>query len=386
MKKGLFALALGTFTLGMTEFIIEGIITDVAHNMNVSIPEAGHLISIYALGVCAGAFSLILMHKYRPKKILMFLASIITIGAIIASVAPTYWLLLCARFIQGLPHGAYFGTATIVAVKMAKEGKGTKAVAMMCAGMPVANLVGVPIGTFLSHAFSWRVPFVSCIVLGIMTMYMIHRWVPDVAALPNKGMKAQFHFLRSLAPWLIIAATFLGSAGMLSWFSYISPLLQMEGGFSASSISLLMILAGGGMVVGNLTSGPLSDRFKPGRITSCYLVLAATSLLLTFFFSAYAWAVAVLMFFTCVCLFGVGSPEQYLIVKHSEGGEMLGGCCIQAAFNSGNALGALLGGIPISLGMGYNYPALIGVPLTLGGAICLYIFHKRFEGPSTLGK
>ena len=110
--------------------------------MNVSIPEAGHLISIYALGVCAGAFSLILMHKYRPKKILMFLASIITIGAIIASVAPTYWLLLCARFIQGLPHGAYFGTATIVAVKMAKEGKGTKAVAMMCAGMPVANLVG----------------------------------------------------------------------------------------------------------------------------------------------------------------------------------------------------------------------------------------------------
>lgn len=386
MKKGLFALALGTFTLGMTEFIIEGIITDVAHNMNVSIPEAGHLISIYALGVCAGAFSLILMHKYRPKKILMFLASIITIGAIIASVAPTYWLLLCARFIQGLPHGAYFGTATIVAVKMAKEGKGTKAVAMMCAGMPVANLVGVPIGTFLSHAFSWRVPFVSCILLGIMTMYMIHRWVPDVAALPNKGMKAQFHFLRSLAPWLIIAATFLGSAGMLSWFSYISPLLQMEGGFSASSISLLMILAGGGMVVGNLTSGPLSDRFKPGRITSCYLVLAATSLLLTFFFSAYAWAVAVLLFFTCVCLFGVGSPEQYLIVKHSEGGEMLGGCCIQAAFNSGNALGALLGGIPISLGMGYNYPALIGVPLTLGGAICLYIFHKRFEGPSTLGK
>ena len=217
MKKGLFALALGTFTLGMTEFIIEGIITDVAHNMNVSIPEAGHLISIYALGVCAGAFSLILMHKYRPKKILMFLASIITIGAIIASVAPTYWLLLCARFIQGLPHGAYFGTATIVAVKMAKEGKGTKAVAMMCAGMPVANLVGVPIGTFLSHAFSWRVPFVSCILLGIMTMYMIHRWVPDVAALPNKGMKAQFHFLRSLAPWLIIAATFLGNGGILCW-------------------------------------------------------------------------------------------------------------------------------------------------------------------------
>ncbi len=386
MKKGLFALALGTFTLGMAEFIIEGIITDVAHDMNVSIPQVGHLISIYALGVCAGAFSLILMHKYRPKHILLFLASLITLGAAIAAIAPSFWLLLCARFIQGLPHGAYFGTGTIVAVKIAKEGKGTSAVAMMCAGMPFANLMGVPLGTFLSHNLSWRAPFLMSILLGLITLYMIYRWVPNVEALPNNGMKAQFRFLRNLVPWLIIAATFLGSAGMLSWFSYISPLLQMEGGFSASSISLLMILAGGGMVVGNLTSGPLSDRFKPGRITSCYLVLAATSLLLTFFFSAYAWAVAVLMFFTCVSLFGVGSPEQYLIVKHSEGGEMLGGCCIQAAFNSGNALGALLGGIPISLGMGYNYPALIGVPLTLGGAICLYIFHKRFEGPSTLGK
>ena len=211
MKKGLFALALGTFTLGIAEFIIEGIITDIANNMNVSIPEAGHLISIYALGVCAGAFSLILMHKYRPKNILMFLASLITFGAVIASVAPNYWLLLCARFIEGLPHGAYFGTGTIVAVKIAKEGKGTNAVAMMCAGMPVANLLGVPAGTFLSHMFSWRVPFVSCIVLGLITLYMIHRWVPDVEALPNNGMKAQFHFLRNKAPWLIIAATFLGN-------------------------------------------------------------------------------------------------------------------------------------------------------------------------------
>ena len=175
MKKGLFALALGTFTLGIAEFIIEGIITDIAHNMNVSIPEAGHLISIYALGVCAGAFSLILMHKYRPKNILMFLASLITFGAVIASVAPNYWLLLCARFIEGLPHGAYFGTGTIVAVKIAKEGKGTNAVAMMCAGMPVANLLGVPVGTFLSHMFSWRVPFVSCIVLGLITLYMPHQ-------------------------------------------------------------------------------------------------------------------------------------------------------------------------------------------------------------------
>lgn len=379
MKKGLFALALGTFTLGMAEFIIEGILTDVAHSMNVSIPQAGHLISIYALGVCAGAFSLILMHKYRPKHILLFLTSLVVVGAIIATLAPSYWMLLCARFIQGLPHGAYFGTGTIVAVKMAKEGKGTKAVAMMCAGMPFANLMGVPLGTFLSHTISWRAPFLMSVVLGLITVFMIWKWVPNVEALPNKGMKAQFHFMRNLAPWLIIVATFMGNGGILCWFSYISPLLQLNGGFSAASISVLMILAGGGMVVGNQVSAQLADRIKPGRFTCILQFLAAAALLLTFLFSHCGWFAAAMMFISCACLFGIGSPEQYLIVKHSEGGEMLGGCCIQAAFNLGNALGAFFGGIPVAMGLGYQYPALIGVPMALIGAFCLLWFHKRYE-------
>ena len=372
-------MAVGTFTLGMAEFIIEGILTDIAHSMNVSIPQAGHLISIYALGVCAGAFSLIAMHKYRPKNILLFLTSLVTIGSIIASLAPSYWLLLCARFIQGLPHGAYFGTGTIIAVKIAKEGKGTSAVSMMCAGMPFANLMGVPLGTYLSHILSWRVPFMMSIVLGLATLIMIYKWVPNVEALPNKGMKAQFHFLHNKAPWLIIAATFLGNGGILCWFSYISPLLQTEGGFSASSISLLMILAGLGMVIGNLASGQLSDRYQPGRITCCLQFMAAVALMLTFLLASIGWVSAILMFVCCACLFGIGSPEQYLIVKHAKGGEMLGGCCIQAAFNLGNAIGAFLGGVPVSMGLGYNYPALVGVPMALIGAICLFAFHKKYE-------
>ena len=379
MKKGLFALALGTFTLGITEFIIEGILTDIAHDLGVSIPEAGHLISIYALGVCAGAISLIFMHKYRPKSILLMLSSLIAAGAVIAAIAPSYWLLLCARFVEGLPHGAFFGTGTIVAVKIAREGKGTSAVAMMCAGMPFANLVGVPLGTFLSHMFSWRIPFIITAVFGMATVYMIHRWVPDVEALPNNGMKAQFRFMRDKAPWLIIAATFFGNGGILCWFSYISPLLQNESGFSAASISLLMVLAGLGMVVGNLVSGPLSDRFRAGRVTCCMQAVAAMALLLTFFLAHVGWLAAALMFVICACLFGIGSPEQYLIIKHSQGGEMLGGCCIQAAFNLGNALGAFLGGIPVAMGLSYSYPALIGVPMALIGTACLLAFHKEYE-------
>ncbi len=379
MKKSIFSLALGTFTLGMNEFIMEGILVDVANDMRVSIPQAGHLISTYALGVCFGAFSLVVMHKYRPKNILLFLTMVMTFGALMASIAPSYWLLLCARFIGGLPHGAFFGVGSIVAVKLAKEGKGTSAVSLMCAGMTVANLMGVPFGTYLSHHFSWRMPFIISIFLALLTIYCIKRWVPDVEPLPNNGMKAQFRFMKNLDPWLILAATMLGNGGVLCWYSYISPLLQEESGFSASSISTLMVVAGFGMVLGNLISGYLSDHFKPGKIACVIQFTSAAALLAIFLTSHIGWLSAALMFVVCGCLFGVSSPQQFLILKHAKGGEMLGGCCVQAAFNLGNAMGALLGGIPVSMGLSYAYPALVGVPLGIAGAVCLLVFHKKYE-------
>ena len=379
MKKSIFSLALGTFTLGMAEFIMEGILVDIAHDLHVSIPMAGHLISVYALGVCLGSFSLIVMHKYRPKNILLFLSSIIALGTVIASFAPSYPTLLLARLIQGLPHGAYFGVGCIVAVKLAKEGKGASAVSLMCAGMTVANLLGVPFGTFLSHQFSWRAPFYVSILLAFATIAAIYRWVPNVEALPNNGMKAQFQFLKHLDPWLILAATMMGNGGVLCFFSYISPLLQKEAGFDASVISILMMLAGLGMVLGNLISGQLCDRYKPGRIAGLIQLVSATALLLVFFFAQVGWVSVILMFIICACLFGVSSPQQFLIIKHSQGGEMLGGCCIQSAFNLGNALGAFLGGIPVSMGLGYQYPALVGVPLAVTGTLSLFIFHKKYE-------
>ncbi len=379
MKKSLFALALGTFTLGISEFIMEGILVDIANSLQVSIPQAGHLISVYALGVCLGSFSLIVMHKYRPKNILLFLTSVMTFGAVGASLAPTYSTLLLARLIQGLPHGAYFGVGCIIAVKLAREGKGASAVSLMCAGMTVANLVGVPFGTMLSHHFSWRMPFYVSILLGLLTVLLIRCWVPNVEALPNNGMKAQFRFLHHKAPWLILLATFFGNGGVLCWFSYISPLLQKNGGFDASIISALMAFAGVGMVIGNLLSGQLCDRYKPGRIAGTIQLVSAVALLLVFFLSHYGWVSVGLMFVICGCLFGVSSPQQFLILKHSEGGEMLGGCCIQSAFNLGNAAGAFLGGIPVSLGLGFNWPAMVGVPLALAGTACLFVFHRKYE-------
>lgn len=379
MKKGLFSLALGTFSLGMTEFVMMGILPDVASDMHVSIPIAGHLISAYALGVCIGAMALITLHKFRPKHNLYFLVVLIFLGALLSACSPSYWVLLCSRFIGGLPHGAFFGVGSIVAVKLAKEGKGTGAVSMMCAGMTIANLFGIPLDTYLSTHFSWRIPFAIAAVSAAVTFYCIHRWIPNFAALPDDGMKAQFRFLRHLAPWLILAATMLGNGGIFCWYSYISPLLQEESGFNATTVSMLMVVAGGGMVIGNLLSGWLSDKFKPGKVACCIQLTAAISLLLIMFFAQVDWLSVFLMFVVCACLFGVSSPQQYLILKHSKGGEMLGGCSVQAAFNFGNAMGAFLGGVPVSLGLGYNYCALVGVPFALSGSACLFVFHRKYE-------
>ena len=159
MKKSLIALAFGTLGLGIAEFVMMGILPDVAKDLGVSIPVAGHFISAYALGVCVGAPTLILARKHPLKHILLALVTLIMVGNICAAMAPNYWVLLLARFISGLPHGAYFGVASIVAEKLADKGKGSEAVSIMIAGMTIANLFGVPLGTSLSNAISWRVTF-----------------------------------------------------------------------------------------------------------------------------------------------------------------------------------------------------------------------------------
>ena len=377
MKKSLIALAFGTLGLGIAEFVMMGILPDVAKDLGISIPTAGHFISAYALGVCVGAPVLTLARKYPLKHILLVLVTVIMIGNICAAMAPNYWVLLAARFISGLPHGAYFGVGSIVAEKLADKGKGSEAVSIMIAGMTIANLFGVPLGTSLSTMLSWRATFLLVGIWGIVILYYIWRWVPHVEGLKDTGFKGQFRFLRTPAPWLILGATALGNGGVFCWYSYINPMLTNVSGFSAESITPLMILAGFGMVMGNLISGRLSDRYTSGKIGTAAQALICIMLLLIFFLSPYKWAAALLM---CLCtagLFAVSSPEQILIIRVSKGGEMLGAACVQVAFNLGNAIGAYAGGLAVS--GGYRYPALAGVPFALIGFTLFLIFYKKYQ-------
>lgn len=377
MKKSLIALAFGTLGLGIAEFTMMGILPYVANDLHISLPMAGHFISAYALGVCCGAPILLWARKYPLKHILLGLMALMLVGNLCASMASSYWMLLIARFISGLPHGAYFGVGSIVAGKLADEGKGAEAVSIMVAGMTVANLFGVPLGTSLSHLISWRVTFLLVGCWGLIVLYYIWRWVPQVEGLADTGFKGQFRFLKKPAPWLILGATALGNGGVFCWYSYINPLLTNVSGFSEESITALMVLAGFGMVAGNLISGRLSDRYTPGRVGTVGQGLICVTLLFIFFLSPNAWCSALLMTLCTAGLFAVSSPEQVLIIRVAPGGEMLGGAAVQIAFNLGNAIGAYLGGLVVT--GGYRYPALAGVPLTLMGFFLFYIFYKKYQ-------
>ena len=352
MKKSLIALAFGTLGLGIAEFVMMAILPYVAADLHISIPTAGHLISAYALGVCAGAPMLTLARKLPLKNILLGLVAIMMVGNIFASLSPNYWTMLVARFISGLPHGAYFGVASVVAEKLADKGKGSEAVSIMIAGMTIANLFGVPLGTSLSTLLSWRLTFMLVGVWGIIILYYI---------------------------WIILGATMLGNGGVFCWYSYINPLLTKVSGFSTESITLLMVLAGFGMVVGNLLGGKLSDKYTPGRVAASTQFILFMALLGIFFVAHINWLTALLM---CLCtagLFAVSSPQQISIIHFAKGGELLGAACIQVAFNLGNAIGAYIGGLPLQAGLGYQYPALIGAPLALVGFILLTLFYKKYE-------
>ena len=191
------------------------------------------------------------------------------------------------------------------------------------------------------------------------------------------GLKGQFRFLKKLAPWLIILTTMFGNGGIFCWFSYVTPQMIHEAGFAASHITLIMVLAGLGMTIGNLVGGKCGDLYGLAPVIRFTQVLMLVSLLGTFFFASVPWLSVLLMFIGTACLFAVSSPQQLLLLQNSRGSEMMGAACVQIAFNLGNAVGAYLGGLPVEAGLGYRYPALVGVFVVLLGLLSVSIYLKR---------
>jgi DHA1 family arabinose polymer transporter-like MFS transporter len=390
LKKGLLALALGTFGLGISEFVMMGILPYIASDFHVSISEAGHLISAYALGVCVGAPVVALFaRKWKLRNILYLLMGIYSLSAALMALCPTsetgsQWQFVIAmlfRFLQGTPHGAFFGVGSIVADRLSKEGKSAFAVAIMCSGMTFANLIGNPLCTFITSVMSWRYVFCFTSLWGLLTLLCISKWIPSIPALPDHGIKGEFRFMKHLAPWLLFGCTMFGNSGIFCWYSYISPTMTQLAGVPENMMTLIMILAGVGMVLGNFMGGKLSDKYGPGHTGRGILILMVISLLLTHFTAHKIWCSILLMMLNVGFLFAVSSPQQLLFVRHSKGGELMGGAMVQIAFNFGNAVGAWAGGLPIdeTNPQSYHLPALIGACVVVFGVICYILFCRRYE-------
>lgn len=379
MNKALFALSLGTFALGIAEFVMMGILVNIAGSLDVSIANAGHLISAYATGVCVGAVGMLRLRRMPLSKMMVLLAAVICCGNLMAAAAPDFYTMLAARFISGLPHGAYFGVGAIVARRLARPGREVQAVALMIAGMTVANLFGVPMGTWLANTLTWRLAFLAAGIAGGVTFVLLRMWLPYIEPLPDHGLKSQFRFLRTLPPWLIFGGVFIGQTGIYCWYSYVDPLLTRVSGFSAADLTWLMLLAGLGMFGGNLIAGPLSRRWKPSLVAGSMQASTIVLLLLIFFFATDKALMIPLTFLCAAAMFGSGSPLQSSIVVYARGGEILGAALIQIAYNAGNAIAAAVGGAVIRGGYGYTCPALVGIPFVAVGSALIFILYFRRE-------
>ncbi|SEK98170.1 MFS transporter, DHA1 family, arabinose polymer transporter [Kosakonia sacchari] len=377
MKKTIFSLALATFGLGMAEFGIMGVLTELATNVGISIPSAGHMISAYASGVVIGAPIMALFsNRFSLKNILLFLVVLCVIGNAMFTFSSAYPMLIIARLISGFPHGAIFGVGAIILSKIAPPGKVTMAVAGMIAGMTVANLIGIPLGTWIGHSFSWRYTFLLISLFDIAVIVSVIFWVPALFDNTESRLREQFQFLKKPEPWLIFAATMFGNAGVFAWFSYVKPFMVTVSGFSEVSMTFIMTLMGLGMVLGNMFSGKLSVKFSPLRIAAATEFFIMLAMLALFVAGENKVGALSLGFICCAGLFALSAPLQIMLLQNAKGGEMLGAAGGQMAFNLGNAVGAWFGGLIITFGLTYRYLTLPAAVLTFAAMTALLVYGR----------
>ncbi|MDE6704189.1 MAG: MFS transporter [Muribaculaceae bacterium] len=382
MKKGIVALALGTFGLGMTEYVMMSILPDLSHDFNVSIAEAGHLISAYAIGVCIGApLVAVFLRNWRLKHILMLLMVFYVIGNLLFASGSTFMTGIVGRFISGLPHGAFFGAGSIVASRLMPD-KQTTAVALMTLGMTIANLVGIPIGSYVANTFNWRWIFYFDAVWGVVTFCSIWWLIKDMGALPKTTIKGEFKFLKRMAPWLLIIATVLCQGGAFAMYSYVSPIMS-EAGLAMKYMPVMMIIVGAGMCLGNYYSGVVSDRISPEKTTLIVAIVMTAALILTSVDTFSIWTAGTTVVVGATMLFALSSPMQLMLIEYSPGGELMGGAMVQVAFNLGNALGAYFGGLPISAGFRPEASSVVGAVMTAMSIIVILYFIHRYPAKST---
>jgi MFS transporter, DHA1 family, inner membrane transport protein len=368
VRRALLALAAGGFAIGTSEFLMLGLLPQVADDLSVSIPQAGQLISAYALGVVVGAPLLTAASVRFPRKtVLIVLMSWYAVFNLLSALAPTFLLVLMARFGTGLPHGAFFGVGSVVASSIAPAGRRNQAMSVMFTGLTVANVVGVPISTLLGQGTSWRLVYGLIAVVALIAVVLIALGVPDLPSDTSAtALRSELRTFRDARIWLVLAVATLGGAGLFATFSYIAPMLTRQAGYAESSITWLLVLFGVGMTLGNLVGARLADHFP--TVTIVVALSSEIVLALVFALTTHSKVLSAVLVLLLPATALAGLPAlQGRVIQLAGGAANLAAASIQAAFNVANSIGAYFGGLAISAGFGYASPNVVAAILVSFG-------------------
>lgn len=374
MPVALLALALGGFGIGLTEFVIMGLLPEVSADFSVTEQVAGYLISGYALAVAVGAILVtVAMTRMNRKTALILLMVLFIIGNGLSALAPTYAVMLAGRVIAALCHGAFFGIGSVVAANLVAPDRQAAAISMMFAGLTSANVLGVPLGTFLGQAAGWRSTFWAIAVIGVLALVGILVLIPASAVEATTpggvhGILGEFRIFRSGQVWASVLITVLGYGGMFGAFSYMAFTLTGVSGFSSSTVPWLLVLFGVGLFIGNFAGGRAADRNLGATLLTLFIGL---TVILAVFSVVATSQVATVIALVLMGSFGFATvpPLQMRIMRHSGDAQTLGSGANIAAFNVGNAVGAWIGGLTIAAGFGYASPLWAGAVVTAAGLV-----------------
>ena len=367
VNLAIFALAIGGFAIGTTEFVTMGLLPEIASGVGITIPKAGHVVSAYALGVVVGApLIATLAARLSRKSVLLWLMVAFAAGNIASSMATSYQLLMLARFLSGLPHGAFFGIGAVVAASMVPMHRRTWAVSMMLAGLTVANIVGVPLTTWVGQNFGWQWPYALVGVLALLTVAATWAWVPRQPAAGDASMRAELRSLKRLQVWLALLIGTVGFGGMFATYSYIAPTMTQLTGYPAAAVPLILATYGIGMTTGAFLSGRVAAY---GLMRGIFLCLAAIAVILALFgYAAHNKVTAVLAVFLLGLVPTILVPMlQTRLMDVAHEGQSLAAALNHSTLNMANALGAWLGSVVLQAGYGYEWPSRVGVVLALAG-------------------
>jgi DHA1 family inner membrane transport protein len=374
----LLALAVGAFGIGTTEFVVMGLLPQIAAAYGVAVPTAGLLVTGYALGVVAGApLMTVFGTKVPRKRMLMLLMGLFVAGNLISAAAPSFGLMLAGRVVTSMAHGAFFGIGSVVAADLVDPRRRAGAIAFMFTGLTVANVVGVPLGTYVGQVAGWRATFVVVAGLGLLGLIGIARLIPPLPSPRTADLRREIAALRNPQVLLAMAMTVLGFGGVFAAITYIAPMMTHAAGYSDGAVTWLLVLFGGGMVLGNLVGGRYADRALMPMLYSSLAGLAVVLALFTL--TAHSKVLAAVTIPLIGALgFATVPPLQKRVLDQAHAAPTLASAVNIGAFNLGNALSAWLGGMVIASGFGYTAPNAVGA-LLAGSALILAFWSTALE-------